>query len=324
MKVCLWTIILPRLEVSFLEEWIVHHLELGFDKIYIYDNESSSNVNIGADNKYIPYYNIRKLEKHEIGVVFDKKPYSNYLLEFTDEQIYRRLHSIINKYKENVELINWRYGKEVKFKYPFSQAMGYNHCVSNNVSDWWMTIDPDEYIVLHKHKNIKDFINNNPNKHRFLIQQKIFQERVVGKPVRKIFNWAYREEELTKTLVEKPYFLTEEKYYEKNLSIDAGSIYNDVHETYSEMGMFSDFRNLNRLRKKGYNFTENNHWIYKNQDMIKGVNNSNRFLVDIGEAELFHYRGSPSKVGCNIESSQVNHFDDEFDNIDKSMEKYIN
>ena len=65
MKVCLWTIILPRLEVSFLEEWIVHHLELGFDKIYIYDNESSSNVNIGADNKYIPYYNIRKLENHE-------------------------------------------------------------------------------------------------------------------------------------------------------------------------------------------------------------------------------------------------------------------
>ena len=37
MKASIWTIILPRLEVSFLEEWIIHHLELGFDEIYIYD-----------------------------------------------------------------------------------------------------------------------------------------------------------------------------------------------------------------------------------------------------------------------------------------------
>ena len=38
MKISLYTLILPRLEVFFLEEWIEHNLKLGVDTIHIYDN----------------------------------------------------------------------------------------------------------------------------------------------------------------------------------------------------------------------------------------------------------------------------------------------
>ena len=38
MKIKLHTLILPRLEVFFLEEWIEHNLQLGVDEIYIYEN----------------------------------------------------------------------------------------------------------------------------------------------------------------------------------------------------------------------------------------------------------------------------------------------
>jgi len=34
----IYTLILPRLEVFYLQEWVEHHLNIGYDKIFIYNN----------------------------------------------------------------------------------------------------------------------------------------------------------------------------------------------------------------------------------------------------------------------------------------------
>jgi hypothetical protein len=48
MKISIYSIILPRLEVFFLEEWIDHHLKFGVDHIYIYDAGLVAGTNKGA------------------------------------------------------------------------------------------------------------------------------------------------------------------------------------------------------------------------------------------------------------------------------------
>tara|TARA_Y100000592_G_scaffold10722_1_gene15190 strand:+ start:5317 stop:6936 length:1620 start_codon:yes stop_codon:yes gene_type:complete len=328
VKASIWTIILPRLEVSFLEEWIKHHLSLGFDKIYIYDNGTSFDENIGGDvllgkSAVIPYYNVKPVEKENAGIVWEKKPYADYLLHLTDDEVYDKLNYIIQKYRGNVELINWRYGKEINVSYPFSQGLGYKHCVENNKSDWWITIDPDEYIILHKHENIKSFLENHPCKHRLLIEQRIFDKRVIGKPVREIYNWAYKDG-YTKTLVQKPYFWTHLDNFKKSILYDKNCVFYDVHETYSEFGMNTHYFNLDRLIKKGYGISKNKSFVYKGTDYKEIVWNSNRFVMDEREIELFHYRGSPTEIGTNLNAVHEQYQFYNFDKIDKSMEKYLN
>lgn len=55
IKLAIHTIFILKENLPFLREWIAYHINLGFDKIYLYDNTGS----IGADgsdktkNKYI-------------------------------------------------------------------------------------------------------------------------------------------------------------------------------------------------------------------------------------------------------------------------------
>ena len=83
MRISLYTQILPRLEVFFLEEWIEHHLMIGVDKIYLYNNGFLS-VDI----------------KHGTGKTWAKKPYANYFLEYSDEEIMKHLSA---RERENYE-----------------------------------------------------------------------------------------------------------------------------------------------------------------------------------------------------------------------------
>ena len=219
-------------------------------------------------------------------------------------------------------MVNWRYGKETKFSYPFSQAIGYKHCVQNNKSDWWTTIDPDEYIMLHKHDDIKSFIKSNSQKPRLLLEQKIFDKRVVGKSVREIFNWGYQDG-YTKTLVRKPYFFTHEGDYEKNFSLNKASIYFDVHETYSEIGTCTNNFNSKRLLALGYRYSENKAFLYNKNSYKEIIWNIDRFVIDKNEAELFHYRGTSADIGFSFMSKHSENQWSEFDKIDKSMEKYL-
>jgi len=180
MTISIYTMILPRLEVFFLEEWFEHHLMLGIDVIHVYDNGLLSIQKNKSGDSYK-------------GTKWRKKPYADYYLDYTDEQIYDKLNEVVDKFS-NVHLKKWRTEVECKVSgRSRCQLLGYKDCVENNKSDWWIHIDPDEYIFPIKHKNIRAFLNDDDNKHHsaFVLNQRIFNTRQRDKKVREIVNWSW-------------------------------------------------------------------------------------------------------------------------------------
>lgn len=194
MKIKLHTLILPRLEVFFLEEWIEHNLQLGVDEIYIYENglvshDESDFISEGSD-----------LPRH--SVVWAKKPMADYFLEYTDEQIYDELSDIVGKFS-NVHLKKWHgmykgIGKvgDVSFTENDGQLAAMEDCVWRNGSssgkDWWLFCDPDEYFVLKRHSDFREFISSyDDNVSCFYFSQRVFDQRERTKSVRDIRNWGY-------------------------------------------------------------------------------------------------------------------------------------
>lgn len=129
-KISLYTLILPRIELSFLEEWITHNLSLGVDEIFIYNN--------GDKNIYGKKYD-------DIGQEY--------------EECISKLSEIQNKYP-SVKVVSWVYGKDNYDKYPKTQITGFKHCAENNHSDYYLHCDPDEYFVLPIHKTFKNLISD--------------------------------------------------------------------------------------------------------------------------------------------------------------------
>ena len=195
------TQIFPRLEVFFLEEWIEHHTTLGVEKFYIYDTGL-----VSIDNKKRRQPG-RKLNKDEVGVKWSKKPDVNYFLEYSDDEIYQKLHQVIDKFNGNVELIPWAVGKEcIKDCRYKCQVHGYRHCVKNNKSDWWIHMDPDEYILPLVHTNLRDFLHEYHNQKGYgslELQQRVFDSRKKDIPVRSICTWGY-ETQLRKCIAKTP------------------------------------------------------------------------------------------------------------------------
>jgi hypothetical protein len=193
------TQIFPRLEVFFLEEWIEHHTTLGVEKFYIYDTGL-----VSVDNRRQPG---RKLNNDEAGVKWSKKPDVNYFLEYSDDEIYQTLHQVIDKFNGNVELIPWAVGGECEDGCRYAcQIRGYGHCVENNKSDWWIHMDPDEYILPMVHANLHEFLKEYHDElgyGAFELQQRVFDTRKKDVPVRSICNWGY-ETQLRKCLAKSP------------------------------------------------------------------------------------------------------------------------
>ena len=180
--------ILPRLEVFFLEEWIEHNLKLGVDTIHIYDNGLTPASEARPSHYYEkvlrPTY--EKLPESEKMYKTDRRPCSDYFTDYTDTQIYDKLNSIEDKYDE-VNIVPWRYGIEHTIVHPISQKRGYANCVKNNESDWWLHCDIDEYFILKKHENFKELIGDDPDVSCFHFYQRRFHFRERNKSVREIY-----------------------------------------------------------------------------------------------------------------------------------------
>ena len=191
MKVSIYTQIAPRIETFFLKEWIEHHLMVGVDKIFIYNNGFFCKDHYGEGN------------------IWNKKPYLNYFLEYTDSEITDKLESIVDSFKNYVSLVPWETnGSCPKNTRTGCQVWGYKNCVTNNHSDWWLHIDPDEFILSQKYLTIKDFLKATENAEfgRFILPQKIFGIRKQNCSVRGITECDWRTFDtnipgLTKTLI---------------------------------------------------------------------------------------------------------------------------
>ena len=157
-KISLYTLILPRIELPFLEEWIHHNLSLGVDEIFIYNN--------GDKNIYGKEYN-------DIGQEY--------------EECISKLSEIQNKYP-SVKVVSWVYGKDNYDGYPKSQVTGFKHCVKNNPSDYWLFCDPDEYFVLPIHKTFKTLISDEKYKDvsAFWFGPEFYESRVNNKSINEL------------------------------------------------------------------------------------------------------------------------------------------
>ena len=100
----------------------------------------------------------------------------------------------------NVEVIPWEKGKDHDYNYPLSQWESLKNATIKEPYTFWFFADPDEYLVLKKHNNIRELIDEYPNAKVIKFKQRIFDQRVRGKSVRSIINWGY-ESHMPKNLV---------------------------------------------------------------------------------------------------------------------------
>ena len=194
MKISIYTLFNPRLEYSYLDEWISHHLMVGVDKIFLYNNGHEI-----VDSQF----------PNEDNKIWGKKRYADYTTNYSDTEIDFKVESVCKKYHNHVVLKNWRYGIEAG-SYPGSQITGYKNCVENNKSDWWLFIDIDEFILSKNFSTIPEFLNSqNTNKYgAFVLGQKIYKHREKSS-VRRILNCnkSYCKQSnygFTKTLISYP------------------------------------------------------------------------------------------------------------------------
>uniref|UniRef100_A0A6C0H6C6 Glycosyltransferase family 92 protein n=1 Tax=viral metagenome TaxID=1070528 RepID=A0A6C0H6C6_9ZZZZ len=103
---------IAKLEHNYIENFVKYHLSIGFDKIYLYDNED------------VPTYNVI-LKDYMDKIEYMHLPGNNYDLAVQYYALLDFVRNHINK-QEITHVIH---------------------------------IDIDEYIVLKKHSNIKEFIN---------------------------------------------------------------------------------------------------------------------------------------------------------------------
>lgn len=208
MKLSIYTRIMPRLETFFLEEWIEHNLQIGVDKIYIYDAGNKPFNDRGGHKNRTDVFNDlhRELGSSEKNIKWGKKPNVDYFLDYTEKQIQDKLYEIQNKFKKNTEITDWKYGKNHNEKENVrSQILGYKNVVTQNKSDWWMLLDPDEFLHSCEFTYIKKFLCQMEEQKKFSLKlsQRIFKNRQRNVSTRKIFQYS-GDLRLTKTLVKSP------------------------------------------------------------------------------------------------------------------------
>jgi hypothetical protein len=109
MKCCICAI--AKNENDYINEWCKYHLNLGFDKIFIFDNN-----------------------------------------EKTTEYVGNRIDRSISEHITIIPANDCTYGFQVKVYSQFYDKF-------NKEFDWLAFLDIDEFIVLNKHKSIKDLLS---------------------------------------------------------------------------------------------------------------------------------------------------------------------
>jgi hypothetical protein len=240
MNISIFTMILPRLEVFFLEEWIQHNLKIGISKIHLYNHGSKPCPSRGGKQKNRTQ--LRYLSQDERGKKWPKKPDAEYFLEYSDLELYEKLTEIVNRYKNNVTLTSWNFGTDHQFGgYMPAQLNGYRHAIENNHSDWWTTLDPDEYLYSEKYETIGDFLNET-NKNAIRLSQRVFDQRQKNKSVRELYNYGFDAGMPTKTFVKSPVDVSRIGIH-KNVSMLGGGI----HRTHPTNFRYNHYRGPSTL-----------------------------------------------------------------------------
>ena len=171
IKLGIQTVFILKENLPFLREWIIYHLHIGFDKIFIYDNTGS--VGHDSSNKYINKYAFN----------------FNNIIRMDDTTIETELQSILNDFKNNVIYVKWQ-PKNDKGEIIYAQDLAIKHYIENykDITDYTAYIDIDEFIFSENNTNIKNYIYNlsKDNVNKIIIKQKKFVDRFCNKSLKNI------------------------------------------------------------------------------------------------------------------------------------------
>jgi hypothetical protein len=127
-----------------INEWIVHNILLGFEHIYIYDDNSNpqiSNIIMELPNNFYTKVTIYRLDSHyEINKGTYETPEDKKKLRFFDQQFY-------DNHKSN------------KQKYLMNYFLKYH----KGVSKYCFFCDIDEFIYLKDDNSINSYLNKMNN-----------------------------------------------------------------------------------------------------------------------------------------------------------------
>jgi hypothetical protein len=162
-KIYIQTVYIPRENILFIEEWLIHHKNLGVDEFFMYDNSGSCYLD------FVGNLEINGLDRQGNPVIENTK-------HLSDEDI-RNMEDIIFK-KYNAKRVKWSpIGSNGKITY---NQVGAIYDFVKRVNDGFCCfIDIDEFICLKEEKNIKEYIKNvyDSSKQGIVIQQKRYGSR---------------------------------------------------------------------------------------------------------------------------------------------------
>lgn len=155
--------------ILFLEQWIDYHIQLGFNKFYLYDN--SKVTRSGGFHKKHAHFKEGRVNKYNVN-------YGS-IVKLDDLQLQKLVKQIENKYK-CVDIVEWS-PKDKDGNILFNQKEAHNHCLKRMKTSgvlWCANIDMDEYIVLKNHTNIQEYIKSlNTNIYNISMCQHRFDSR---------------------------------------------------------------------------------------------------------------------------------------------------
>lgn len=174
MKVGIHTIFLPRENVTFLAEWIQHHLDLGIDRFHLYDNSGSigRNGSTPTTNKY----------------GFD---FAAATADLSDSEVDHRINEIVEQHAPSCEIIPWQ-PKNQSGEIVYGQLESIRDCLSRfgGACDWIGFLDIDEFVFSPQEEPIRALLAERleAGDGAVRILQKKFEDRFLnpGRPVRQI------------------------------------------------------------------------------------------------------------------------------------------
>jgi hypothetical protein len=139
LRLSVQTLFLPRESLPYMEEWLLYHTLLGFDKFRLYDNTGS------AGDVTSPF-------RRKYGSQLNKYGIANISTDTTDEEIREKILAICGRF--DAELIAW---PTENFSQKVLLDTIEDHC-SKDDSDYTAFIDMDEYVCLGEGSNIGEFM----------------------------------------------------------------------------------------------------------------------------------------------------------------------
>ena len=152
------TVFILKENILFLREWILYHLEIGFDKIFLYDNTGS----IGADSS--------TSNKNKYDINFSS------LVIMSDDEINTEMQQILQDFPNQVYYEKWQ-PRDSNNNIVYGQSSSIGHYIQKygHLTTHTAYIDIDEFIYSQNNINIKSLFENEITK--IEIKQKKFNDR---------------------------------------------------------------------------------------------------------------------------------------------------